>query len=63
MRRCQRCEGTNSNEAVADNTDGEVIACSTCSQSPMILARYAQECFEEGCLQRYEESVRAAVRR
>ena len=57
MRKCQQCEGTNYNEAVADNADSEVIACYICSQSPMILARYAQECFEEGYLQMYEESV------
>ena len=57
MRRGQRCEGTNYHEAVAHNADGEVIVCSTFSESPMIFVRYVQECFEEGRLRMYEESV------
>ena len=55
VRRCQRYEGTNYNEAVRHNADGEVIACSTCSQFPMLLVRYTQECFETGRLQMYEQ--------
>ena len=37
---------------------GEVIRCSICSQDPMLLAHYAQECFDEAQRQMSDESAR-----
>ena len=58
LRRCKRCKCTNYARAVAHNAVGEVIRCSICSQDPMLLAHYAQECFDEAQRQMYEQSAR-----
>ena len=57
-RRCKRCKTTSYTRAVAHNAVGEVIRCSICSEDPMLLARYAQECFDEAQRQMYEQLAR-----
>ena len=56
MPHCKRCKCTNYSQATEHNAAGEVIRCSICSQDPMILAQYAQDCFEEAREQMYVQS-------